>query len=47
MNSLDYHRVAVLDYLKQSVERMRALAKVSSAKFGSEMLAVPPSGGEL
>ena len=34
------HRLEVLDYLKQSVERMRRLAKADSDKFSSDMLAV-------
>ena len=40
MYSLDYDRIAVLDYLKQSIERMRQLAQAISDRIGSEILAV-------
>jgi hypothetical protein len=40
VSSLDYDRVAVFDYIKQSVERMREMAKASSDKFSSELLAI-------
>ena len=40
MYSLDYDRIAVLDYLKQSIERIRQLAKASSDKLSADMLAV-------
>ena len=35
-----YDRVVVLEYLKQSVERMRELAKTGSDKLSAEMLAL-------
>jgi hypothetical protein len=38
--SLAYDRIAVLDYLKQSVERMREFAKAGSDTLSSEMQAI-------
>ena len=38
--AFEYDRVAVLDYLKQSVDRMRDLAKAGSDKLSTDMLAI-------
>lgn len=36
----EYDRVAVLEYLKRSIERMRELAKVGSDKLSTDMLVI-------
>lgn len=40
MNPLEYDRVAVLEYIKQSVERLRDLAKANTDKLSADMLAI-------
>lgn len=36
----EYDRVAMLECIKQSVERLRELAKVNPNKFGADALAI-------
>lgn len=40
MYAQEYDRVAVLNYIKRSVERLRDLAKAKSDNLSSEMLAI-------
>lgn len=40
MYAQEYDRVAVLDYIRRSVERLRGLAKAKSDNLSSEMLAI-------
>lgn len=40
VSAFQYDRVAVLEYIKQSVDRMRELAKAGSDKLSADMLAI-------